>query len=407
MFKLFYFFIILSTLFAQKKIEIGIDRLVNEKFHLIKGKTIGIVANHTSILSNGEHLVDYLNKQKDVKIKAVFGPEHGFRGEAPDGKKIENFVDEKTNLPVISLYGKINKPTKEMLEGIDVLIFDIQDIGARFYTYISTMNNCLEAAAENNIKFIVCDRPNPIGGLKVDGPVLKEEVKSFVGIQKIPIQHGMTIGELAKMFNEEGWIAGGKKADLEIIKVIGWNRKDYFDELKIKFIKPSPNIINVDAEIVYPGMCLIEGTNISEGRGTYTPFLLFGAPFINSEELIEALNKSNLKGFELEPRKFKPQKIEGMTNSPKFENEECNGVFINVYNREDFESVKFGLYVIYTLKNLYKDKFQFREKSFIRLVGDEDIYKMLMTNEPIEKIFDSWKSELDNFMKLRAKYLLY
>ncbi|MCX8009856.1 MAG: DUF1343 domain-containing protein, partial [Ignavibacteria bacterium] len=356
---------------------------------------------------SGEHIVDFLHKTKKVTIKAIFGPEHGFRGDIPDGRSIENFQDEKTGIQVYSLYGKVRKPTPEMLDGIEVLIFDIQDVGARFYTYISTLSNCLEAAAENKIKFIVCDRPNPIGGLEVDGPILKSHLKSFVGIQPIPIQHGMTIGELAKMFNEELWLENKVKADLEIITVKNLTRNMLFDETGLKWIKPSPNMVNLDAAILYPGLCLIEGTNISEGRGTQNPFLWIGAPYIESEKLISELNKYHLPGITFNPIEFTPQSIPNMSTSPKYKDTKCYGIEIRITDREKVEAVKLGLTLIYTIRNLFKEKFEFRLKSFNNLVGDEKITEMISNDIPLQTILTSWQQELESFKKIREKYLLY
>ena len=264
----------------------GADILISDSLNLIKGKGIGIVTNHTAVLSNGTHLVDSLFNIKNINIVALFGPEHGIRGDAPDGLTITDGKDSKTGIPVYSLYGKIRKPTKEMLKGVDVLIFDIQDIGARFYTFISTMYYTLEAAAENNIPVIILDRPNPIGGLKVSGNIREEEFKSFVGIAPIPIMHGMTVGELAILFNEQHYLENNLHANLTVIKIKNWQREQLFNQTGLKWINPSPNMINLDEAMIYPGLCLLEGTNISEGRGTQKPFLTFGAPYINSNQLI-------------------------------------------------------------------------------------------------------------------------
>jgi uncharacterized protein YbbC (DUF1343 family) len=388
-------------------VKIGIDRLITDQFHLIEGKNIGIITNHTGILSTGEHFVDYLFAAKKVNIKALFGPEHGIRGDAPDGKKIPDAIDKKTGVPIYSLYGEIRKPTKEMLMGISILIFDIQDIGARFYTYISTLNNCLEAAAENNIRFIVCDRPNPIGGIKVDGPILKSNQKSFVGIQPIPIQHGMTIGELALMFNNEGWLKNGMKADLTVIEVINWKREQFFDETGLNWINPSPNIVNLDAAIIYPGLCLIEGTNVSEGRGTMKPFLTIGAPFINSEILFRELDLYHLKGVKFKSTAFTPKSTPNMSTNPKFKDVQCWGIEILITDRDEIEAVRLGISIIHAINKLFKDDFVLNKKRSNLLVGDESITEMILMNVDLSEIFKFWQSELDSFKKIRNKYLLY
>lgn len=394
-------------LIASTKVRLGNEKLVNEYFNLIKGKNIGVIANHTSLLSDGKHLVDFLYENKNVSLVAVFGPEHGFRGAAPAGEKIETTIDDKTGIPVYSLYGRINKPTPEMLKNIEVLVYDIQDVGARFYTYISTLYLCLEAAAENNIKFIVCDRPNPIGGVIVDGPIVKKEFESFVGIAPLPIQHGMTIGELALYFNDLIESKIGKKAILEVIKMDNWKREMLFDETRINWIKPSPNIIDLSTALIYPGTCLIEATNVSEGRGTNSPFLQIGAPFINSAELINELNKLNFSSLSFQSVQFIPTDIEGMASNPKFKDEKCNGIKIHILNTKNLYPVQFGLALISTLKKLYPEKFKINVSRMNRLTGNDEITKMLDSAVDYTEIINKFQSELTNFKQIRKKYLLY
>ena len=394
-------------LIASTKVRLGNEKLVNEYFNLIKGKNIGVIANHTSLLSDGKHLVDFLYENKNVSLVAVFGPEHGFRGAAPAGEKIETTIDDKTGIPVYSLYGRINKPTPEMLKNIEVLVYDIQDVGARFYTYISTLYLCLEAAAENNIKFIVCDRPNPIGGVIVDGPIVKKEFESFVGIAPLPIQHGMTIGELALYFNDLIESKIGKKAILEVIKMDNWKREMLFDETRINWIKPSPNIIDLSTALIYPGTCLIEATNVSEGRGTDSPFLQIGAPFINSAELINELNKLNFSSLSFQSVQFIPTDIEGMASNPKFKDEKCNGIKIHILNTKNLYPVQFGLALISTLKKLYPEKIKINVSRMNRLTGNDEITKMLDSAVDYTEIINKFQSELTNFKQIRKKYLLY
>lgn len=405
--KKYAFLFLLLPYLLHANVKIGIERLITDKFHLIEGKNIGIITNHIGILLNGEHFVDYLFATKRVNIKALFGPEHGIRGDAPDGRKITDAIDEKTGIDVYSLYGEIRKPTKKMLKDIDILVFDIQDIGARFYTYISTLNNCLEAAAENNIKFIVCDRPNPIGGIKVDGPILKPNQKSFVGIQPIPIQHGMTVGELALMFNSEGWLENGIKADLTIIEALNWERKQLFDQTGIKWINPSPNMVSLDAAIIYPGLCLIEGTNVSEGRGTLKPFLTIGAPFIDSKALINELDSYHLKGVVFTPTSFTPRSIANMSTNPKFKDVPCTGIEIRIEDRNVIESVKLGISIVHAINKLFKNDFVLNKRRFNLLLGDESVTENILANRNLNDIFDLWQGELELFKQTRDKYLLY
>ncbi len=401
-------FLILSLLFSQeKRVKIGAEIFIEKHLDLVKGKGIGIVTNHTGILPDGRHIVDVLNEIPDVKIMALFGPEHGIRGEVPDGKSISHGVDTKTGIKVYSLYGEVKKPTPEMLKDIDILIFDIQDVGARFYTYISTMSYCMEACAEQGKKFIVLDRPNPIRGVYVDGPVLESKFRSFVGLHPIPVSHGMTVGELAKMFNEEGWLENGVKADLVVIKMENYSRKMWFDQTGLPWVKPSPNMMTLKTAVVYTATCFIEGTNVSEGRGTEHPFEWIGAPWIDAKKLADELNSYKLPGVKFEPIEFVPVDIEKVTIDPKYEGEKCYGVYLNVYDREKFEPVKTAVYILYTLKKLYPDDFKWRTAGQDRLWGTDKIRLMIDEGKKPEEIINSWKRELEKFLKTRQKYLMY
>ncbi len=404
--------LIFPALPAQQKgntgdLQIGADRLVNDSMKLIDGKNVGIVTNNTGLLSNGTHIVDTLHSLQNVKVVALFGPEHGIRGKAPAGAKVESDVDQKTQIPVYSLYGKISKPTKEMLKNIDVLIYDIQDVGARFYTYISTLYYVLQAGAENNIPVIVLDRPNPINGVSVDGPVRADDQKSFVGIAPIPIMYGMTIGELAEFFVGEGYLGGNLKPDLTVVKLKNWNRDKHYDDFSIPWVKPSPNIPDINTAIVYPGTCLIEGVNVSEGRGTYHPFLTIGAPYINSKELINQIEKEGAAGVELSEINFTPVNIPTMAANPKYKGEECNGISIKITDRNKFEPVKFGIELVYALHKLYPEKLKFRDAGFDRLSGDSEVRKDILAGKTPDEIFAKWQPKLNKFLNIREKYLLY
>jgi len=391
----------------QSRVKIGAEILIEKHLDLIKGKKIGIVTNHTGILPDGRHIVDVLNGIEGVKIVALFGPEHGIRGEVPDGKSISHGVDTKTGIPVFSLYGDVKKPTEEMLKDIDVLIFDIQDVGARFYTYISTMSYCMEACAEMGKKFIVLDRPNPIRGVYVDGPILEPRFKSFVGLHPIPVAHGMTVGELAKMFNDEGWLENGVKADLTVVKMENYSRKMWFDQTGLPWVKPSPNMMTLKTAIVYTATCFIEGTNVSEGRGTQHPFEWIGAPWIDGEKLAKELNHYKLPGVKFEPISFTPTDIEKVTVDPKYEGEKCGGVYLNVYDREKFEPVKVGVYILYALKKLYPDKFKWRTAGQDRLWGTDKVRLMIDEGKNPDEIIKTWEDDVKKFLSIRQKYLLY
>jgi len=387
-------------------VKTGADILISEKLDIIKGKGIGIVTNHTAILSNGTHIADTLVKIDGIKVIALFGPEHGIRGDAAAGEHIKGGIDSKTNIPVYSLYGEYRKPTKDMLKGIDVLIFDIQDVGARFYTYISTLFYTIQSAGENNLEVIILDRPNPIGGLKFDGPILDKKHLSFVGIAPIPIMHGMTVGELANYFVSEKLIGDFPNIKMTVLKMKNWKREMYFDECGLPWLKPSPNIPDLNTAIVYPGTCLYEATNVSEGRGTFEPFLTIGAPFINSEQLIKEIKLHKFSGVSIEPITFTPDSIPNMVNNPKHRNAKCNGIKIKVIDRKVFEPVEFGIILLYSMKKLFKE-FELREKSFYRLTGQTKTYEQINTLISPEEIIKSWASGLDSFQKVRQKYLLY
>jgi uncharacterized protein YbbC (DUF1343 family) len=391
----------------QSRVKIGAEILIEKHLDLIKGKKIGIVTNHTGILPDGRHIVDVLNEIEGVKIVALFGPEHGIRGEVPDGKSISHGVDAKTGIPVFSLYGEVKKPTEEMLKDIDVLIFDIQDVGARFYTYISTMSYCMEACAEMGKKFIVLDRPNPIRGVYVDGPILEPRFKSFVGLHPIPVAHGMTVGELAKMFNDEGWLENAVKADLTVVKMENYSRRMWFDQTGLPWVKPSPNMMTLKTAIVYTATCYIEGTNVSEGRGTQHPFEWIGAPWIDGEKLAKELNHYKLPGVKFEPISFTPTDIEKVTVDPKYEGEKCGGVYLNVYDREKFEPVKVGVYILYALKKLYPDKFKWRTAGQDRLWGTDKVRLMIDEGKKPDEIIKTWEDDVKKFLSIRQKYLLY
>lgn len=388
-------------------VRTGADMLLSAPNRFVKGAKLGIVTNHTAILRDGSHLVDSLIKIDGVCITALFGPEHGIRGDNADGKIISHGKDQKTGIPVFSLYGENRKPTPEMLENIDILIFDIQDVGARFYTYISTLYYAIEAASENHKKIIILDRPNPIGGIQVEGPVLEDAHRSFVGITKLPIRHGMTVGELSLYFKDEIEIKTGNKTELIVIRMEGWKRDYYFDQCGLPWVKPSPNMTDIETAIVYPGLCLIEGTNISEGRGTNTPFLKIGAPYIKSSDLISSLNNFKNDGLEYLPAEFIPEEIPGMAVNPKYKSQRCYGIEIVIKDRKQFRPVELGVKIISTIAKLYPNDFLFRENSIIRLYGSRGLSDSVREQDSPESIFKSWDQGLIYFNELRRKYLIY
>ncbi|MDX1753594.1 MAG: DUF1343 domain-containing protein [Salinimicrobium sediminis] len=389
------------------RVKIGAEQLLSPAFaHLVKGKKVGLVTNHTGVLPDGTHLIDLLNDHPDVDLKLLFGPEHGLRGE--EDTHVADGTDKKTGLPIISLYGKTRKPTPEMLEQVDVLVFDIQDIGARYYTYIKTMLLVQEAAAENELPFVVLDRPNAISATYVDGPVGKA-LEPEKGIGVIPVTHGLTVGELAEMYNGEREEKGLKKADLTVIPLQNYQRDQWYDETGLPWIKPSPNMLTLQTAVVYPATCLLEGTNYSEARGTEVPFERFGAPWVKGRELADQLNSYNLKGVEFRTVIFMPDSIvDGIKiYPPKFLGEQVNGVEMIITDRDAFKSAEAGIYILHALKTLNPNKFEWRQARIDGLLGTPEVREMLEAGKNPEEIIESWKKELESFRQKREKYLLY
>lgn len=404
--KLFFLSLCLVVATVVGQVKTGADLLFEKHFKLIEGKRVGLVTNHSALLLNGKHLADALNEDKRTKLVVLFGPEHGVRGDAPAGAQIDNDVDKKTGVRVYSLYGKISKPTPEMLKGVDILIYDIQDVGVRFYTYISTLSYAMEAAAENHIPFLVLDRPNPIRGTWVEGFNRDDSLRSFVGLHPIVIAHGMTIGELATMYNNEGWLKDGVKAKLTVVRMEGWKRTMWFDETGLKWVRPSPNLPTLKSAILYPGTCFFEGVNISEGRGSDHPFEYMGAPYIDAMKWAMALNAYKLKGVRFEPTEFTPRSIEGVVLHPKYEGVNCNGVRVVITDRNKLEPVKVGVYMLSTAKKLFADSVKWR-RSINRLAGTPKMAAAIDAGVPPEKIVGMWKDDVEKFKKIRAKHLLY
>ncbi|MDN3020118.1 DUF1343 domain-containing protein [Paenibacillus sp. BSR1-1] len=386
----------------NEKFRLGVEVLLQDKIDLIKGKRVGLITNPTGVDQKLNSIVDLLYKNPNVNLTALYGPEHGVRGSAQAGQYVESYIDEKTGVPVYSLYGNTKKPTPEMLSNVDVLLFDIQDVGTRYYTYIYTMALAMEAAKENNIPIIVLDRPNPLSGTKVEGPVLEDKYSSFVGEYAIPVRHGMTVGELAQLFNKEFGIG----ADLTVVKMDGWKRNMYYDETPLDFVMPSPNMPTLDTALVYPGACLIEGTNVSEGRGTTRPFELIGAPFINSDDLAAKLNSYHLPGVTFRAASFTP-------STSKFVNKLSNGIQIHVTDRNSYKPFETGLYIVKTIHDMYPNDFQFRTPGsngisfFDNLTGNGSIRAGIEAGKSIEEMKAEWQPSLEKFMDVREKYLLY
>ncbi|WP_282156352.1 exo-beta-N-acetylmuramidase NamZ family protein [Cytobacillus gottheilii] len=385
-----------------KSFQLGVEVLLDKEKDLIKGKKVGLITNPTGVDQSLNSIVDVLHEDPETDLVALYGPEHGVRGSAQAGEYVEYYIDEKTGLPVYSLYGATRKPTPEMLEGVDVLLFDIQDVGTRFYTYIYTMAYAMEAAKENNIPFVVLDRPNPLGGLKVEGPVLDMKYSSFIGNYAIPLRHGMTVGELAKLFNEEFEIG----ADLQVVEMKGWKRSMYYEDTPLEFVMPSPNMPTLDTALAYPGGALIEGTNISEGRGTTKPFELIGAPFINGDKLAKVLNEKKLPGVTFRAASFTP-------TFSKHAGSLSHGIEIHITDRDEFKPVEAGLHIVKTIHDLYPDQFEFRAENssgisfFDQLIGNGWVRDDIESGKSVKEMKNKWEDELRSFLKVRKQFLLY
>ena len=355
----------------------GLDVLLEKKIALITGKAIALVTNQTGIDRYGIPNYKRLLALDDINLKVIFSPEHGLFGEADE----EITYDKKiADLPeVFSLYGTVRKPTPEMLQGIDLIIYDIQDIGARFYTYISTLGLVMEAAAELQIPVLVLDRPNPIRSDIVEGPLLNLNYQSFVGKYPIPIRYGWTVGELAQKIIAEQWIPA--VPSLSVVSMEGWYASLWYDETNLPWVKPSPNIPDVGTALIYPGMCLLEGTNVSEGRGTEHPFKWFGAPWIDGKILSQELNKLHLPGVVFVPKSFTPISIPGVADKPKYENQLCDGIEIRVITRNKYRSLNVGVSVLKKLQELYPENIVFKENRLNRLWGSDTLLKELQKKQ--------------------------
>jgi len=381
-------------------LQYGLDVFLQSSYKAYKGKRIGLVTNMTGLNKHLIPAIDLFSKHPDIQLTALFGPEHGIRGDAKEGEVVTSFTDPVTGLPVYSLYGDTRKPTEEMLENVDVMVFDLQDIGSRYYTYIYTMAHVMEACADYNKPLVVLDRPNPISGDTLEGNLVEENVRSFIGMFPIPNRHGMTIGELAHLFQGEF----DYTCDLTVVPMKGWKREMYFEDTGLLWVPPSPNTTTQDMMTLYPGTCLVEGTNLSEGRGTTKPFEWIGAPYIDGDVLAKALNERDIPGIIARPVTFTPtyQKHAGHL---------CSGVQLHVSNREQVHALKTGVLLLEVIAKLYPDAFEFKindnGKYFFDLLSGTKQLKNLILQGDTESFFENCDRLLSQFNKKREQYLLY
>lgn len=383
-------------------IQTGLEILLAEKLSLLRNMRVGLVTNPTGVTRDLRANIDAL-RAANVNIVALFGPEHGFAASAADGAAVESCRDARTGLPVHSLYGKIRKPTQEMLRDVDILLFDLQDVGVRFYTYTATLGLTLEACKENRVQLILLDRPNPINGNAIEGATLDPKLASFVGHGPLPIRYALTLGELAQFYNAELHIG----ADLQIVAMRGWDRAMWFDETGLTWISPSPGIPNFSTTITYPGICLVEGTNLSEGRGTALPFEVVGAPWLDGFALAQWLNALRLEGVIFRPTVFTPC-------SSKFAGEECYGVQLHVTDRKTYRAVETGLQVVGACRAQNPARFEFLKTSwegtpphFDLLAGTAQVREGFIAHQPVSEMVATWEDEIAAFEGKRSKNLLY
>ncbi|HEB51837.1 MAG TPA: DUF1343 domain-containing protein [bacterium] len=377
---------------ATGQVRTGADVLAATDCEALAGCRVGLITNHTGRTSDGRRTVDVLATAEGMELVALFSPEHGWHGVLDE--KVGDSIDRATGLVVHSLYGATRKPTAKMLRGIDTLVFDVQDIGCRFYTYIATMRNAMEAAAEHGLRFVVLDRPNPIGGVAIAGPVLARERRDFVGAHTIPLRHGMTTGELARMMAGEDAI----KVRIEVVRCEGWHRRDLWHRTGLRWINPSPNMRRLTQALTYPGIGLIEGTNVSVGRGTDTPFEILGAPWIDGERLARDLNGRELPGVAFVPVRFTP-------TASKHAGEECGGVHVLLTDWRTFEPVRTGVHVACALHRLFGDDWDTRRLDW--LLKDEASAARILRGDPADAILASWRDGLRTFRMRRRAFLLY
>jgi uncharacterized protein YbbC (DUF1343 family) len=372
---------------------VGVDVLEEQNFSPLRGMHVGLVTNQTGVDSRGRRTIDVLASAPGVRLVALFSPEHGIAGDSRD-ERIADSTDQITRLPIYSLYGNTRRPTDEMLQGIDLLVFDIQDAGVRFYSYITTMAYSMEAAASHHIRFVILDRPDPLGGEIIEGPMLDPDHTSFTGYFPLPVRYAMTVGELARMFNAESHMG----ADLQIVPVRNWSRQQAYDETGLSWISPSPNLRTVNEVFLYPGVEILQAAGVSVGRGTETPFELVGAPWIEADALVGELDRRRVPGVRFQGARFTPRE-------DPYDQEGCRGARMAVADRDLFRSVRLGLEIADALNRMYPK--QFHLQKVMTLLGSQSTIDRLARGDAPSDIIAGWSADLDKFRKMREKYLLY
>jgi uncharacterized protein YbbC (DUF1343 family) len=374
------------------RVTVGLDVLEAERFAPLRGKHLGVITNHTGLDAQGRTTIDALTHAPGIQVLALFTPEHGLGGNKDEN--VSSTKDPVSGLPVYSLYGETRRPTDEMLAGIDALVFDVQDAGVRFYTYTTTMAYCMEEAAKRKIAFFVLDRPDPIGGEIVEGPLLDADKTSFTAYFRLPVRYALTIGELAQLFNEENHI----QCDLHVIPMKNWRRNYFYEETGLRWLPPSPNLRTLKGSVLYPGLEILQNGGVSVGRGTEAPFEEFGAPWMHGEDVAARLNERHLAGVRFVAADFIP--VAGF-----YAAERCGGVAIRVLDKRAVRSMTMGIEIATILRQLYPDHFDVQKMLF--LVGNEQTIRQLEDGAPANEIVKGWEADLKTFEQMRRKYLLY
>ena len=385
---------------ARERVRVGLDVLLEEGLPLLEGKRVGLITNHSGVDARLRSGIDLLRAAPWLRLTALFGPEHGIRGEAQAGVHLSSATDARTGLPVHSLYGSTRQPTPEMLEGLDVLVYDIQDVGARYSTYIATLGLAQEAAARAGLPFVVLDRPNPLGGVRMEGNLLEPGFESFVGYHAIPVRHGLTPGEMAWLYAAERGLPTPV-----VVPLRGWRRAMWHDATGLPWIQPSPNLPTLDAVTVYPGTCLVEGVNVSEGRGTTRPFELIGAPWVDPFALAEELESRGLPGVAFRPAYFTPM-------FSKYAGESCGGIQVHLVDRDALRPVELGIHLLHALRRLYPDRLawgQTRDGRYRldRLMGSDRPRRALDEGATVAEMMAGWDGQVRAFAERCRPQLLY
>ncbi len=391
-----------TSLAPEERVELGNEMFVNNFSSELQGKSLGLVINHTSVLPQGKPLFQAL-LDKGQKIQAIFSPEHGFSGTVEAGMEVKN--SQLEGIKIYSLYEKDKKPTPEQIRGIDAFVYDIQDVGTRFYTYITTLKYVIEAAAQAKIPVYVLDRPNPAGGLIIEGPLLRPEYESFIGALPIPVRYSLTPGELAMMMKGEGWVP--RESDLQVIKMKNWRRDYFWEDTGLPWIPPSPNMPTPETAIIYPGSSLLGALKLNEGRGTPHPFLQFGAPWLDPSPLIEELNGGEQFGIELEAINYTPQSLPGKALRPLYKDKVCHGIRVRILQKDKFLSLRFSYEIIKALKNQEQYELTTNSSYLDMIFGSNALSRYIEGKISYEALVSQVEKEEKRFRKKRLRYLLY